>query len=811
MIASRARLWTFAVLVLWLLIPVPAGGQTWQQLVPAGVSPTARGNHSAIYDTLTNRMTIFGGGTAASPLPDGFTLFGANGVGTPSWTGIVTPAPMPGARGSHSAVYDPSSQRMIMFGGDTSGTPNAEAWLLIGAFNPASASWQLLVPSTALPTARSGHTAVYDPTQDRMVVFGGFVGSSVTDELWRLDNANGVGSPVSEWRRIVPPDVSPPGRAGHSAIYDPSSGFMVIFGGSAPGAGGGLMNDAWVLMNAAQPGFEQWVHFSPFIEGTPPSPRTGHRAVYDAIGDRMLVFGGFAASGTTPSGTLLNDLWQLTNPFANPNGVQPTWSQLVPTGTPPASRIGHSAVFDLTSQRMTVFGGMDANGNPLGDTWVLAFEPRATLTVAISGSGGGSVTSNLPGIGCPGDCSEAILVRTSITLNAAPDANSTFTGWSGGGRTGTGSCQVTLTSDVTVTAQFTARAFSALTVVRTGSGNGTVQSAPAGIVCGMDCSESYENGTTVTLTATPDATSVFAGWSGGGCSGTNPSCAATIGGPLTVWAEFTARALPLLTVNKTGTGTGTVTGSGINCGVDCTEPHASGTVVTLTATSDTTSIFTGWSGGGCTGTSPSCAVAMTGNVTVTADFTARSGVTLIVARRGHGRGAVRSAPRGIDCGTDCIERYVTGATLTLTATPAPGHSFIGWSGGGCRGTGACTVSMTKSKLVTAHFAVLRLKVQKVGTGSGTVTSVPDGITCGTACKATYASGTTVTLTAEPAPGHTFVGWGNACTGTGTCTVTITGPNVRLVTAHFAVGALDVQKGGNHSNASRGGSARQNSR
>ena len=70
----------------------------------------------------------------------------------------------------------------------------------------------------------------------------------------------------------------------------------------------------------------------------------------------------------------------------------------------------------------------------------------------------------------------------------------------------------------------------------------------------------------------------------------------------------------------------------------------------------------------------------------------------------------------------------------------------------------------------------------MGTGSGTVTSSPSGINCGSTCTANYASGTSVTLTAAPASGSTFAGWSGACTGTGTCTVSMTA--ARNVTATF---------------------------
>jgi PKD repeat protein len=77
-----------------------------------------------------------------------------------------------------------------------------------------------------------------------------------------------------------------------------------------------------------------------------------------------------------------------------------------------------------------------------------------------------------------------------------------------------------------------------LTVNKTGStGTGTVTSEPSGINCGPDCTEPYNSGIAVTLTAAPDAGSSFAGWSGGGCSGTG-SCAVTINSNTTVTAIF---------------------------------------------------------------------------------------------------------------------------------------------------------------------------------------------------------------------------------------------------------------------------------
>lgn len=95
-----------------------------------------------------------------------------------------------------------------------------------------------------------------------------------------------------------------------------------------------------------------------------------------------------------------------------------------------------------------------------------------------------------------------------------------------------------------------------------------------------------------------------------------------------------------------------------------------------------------------------------------------------------------------------------------------------------------------------------LSVTKAGTGSGTVTSSPSGINCGSTCSANYTTGTSVTLTAAAASGATFAGWSGACSGTSTCTVSMTA--ARSVTATFngtgATFALTVTKAGTGSGA-----------
>jgi hypothetical protein len=179
---------------------------------------------------------------------------------------------------------------------------------------------------------------------------------------------------------------------------------------------------------------------------------------------------------------------------------------------------------------------------------------------------------------------------------------------------------------------------------------------------------------------------------------------------------------------------------------------------------------------------------MDSNKAVTATFGLVS--TLSVTKDGLGSGSVSSNPPGITCGADCSEVYANGTQVTLTAVPASDSLFAGW-GGACGGIGACVVTMDAARTVTATFNVPRppLTVMKGGTGSGSVISNPPGIACGADCTESYANGAQVTLTAMPAADSVFAGWAGACSGTGSCQVTMDAP--RSVTALFQLITVGV--------------------
>ncbi|HSN13874.1 MAG TPA: hypothetical protein VLT61_04530 [Anaeromyxobacteraceae bacterium] len=234
-----------------------------------------------------------------------------------------------------------------------------------------------------------------------------------------------------------------------------------------------------------------------------------------------------------------------------------------------------------------------------------------------------------------------------------------------------------------------------------------------------------------------------------------------------------------LTVTKSGAGAGAVTATtGIDCGLDCSESYTEGTAVTLTATAAAGSIFTGWTGD-CAqaGVSATCTLSMTVDHGAGAGFAVLRTLTVEIPSWG---GRVRSAPAGIDClGGSCSYAWVDGTPVTLTATPAAGFEFTGWTSTACSGTEACAFTLGADTSVTAEFSGIRKLTVDVH-GSGRVTSADGIIDCtnaGGACSGTWPAGATVSLTATPDAGWALDSWSEAaCTGA-TCDVTLTGDTV----------------------------------
>jgi uncharacterized repeat protein (TIGR03803 family) len=253
---------------------------------------------------------------------------------------------------------------------------------------------------------------------------------------------------------------------------------------------------------------------------------------------------------------------------------------------------------------------------------------------------------------------------------------------------------------------------------------------------------------------------------------------------------FRAKLKDSLTVEVTGSGTVAGVPAGIDCPDTCQADHYIGTQVTLTAAPAAHYTVT-W-GGACSGTGLTCTVTITEATAVTATFTLQT-YTLTVTPPTNGTGTITTVPAGVDCGADCTQDYTYNTGVTLTATPAAGYALTSW-GGACTGAEpTCTVAMTEARTVTATFVPgFDLTVILGGSGAGTVTSAPAGISCGSTCVRTFAPSPSVTLTATPAAGATFREWRGACTGTGACTVSVTAAT--SVTAVFSKTFTDATLG-----------------
>jgi site-specific DNA recombinase len=353
--------------------PVAAAQTAWTELFPVGTPPDPRTDSSAAYDAGSNTMVLFGGndtGCTFSPsLNDTWLLTNADGLGASAsqWARVFPTGTLPGGRRGQTAVYDPATDRMIVFGGDPVGcavNKYNDTWLLLNATGTHGAqSWAQLATTGGPPPARSDHSAIYDAVNNRMTIAGGFGPAGNLNDVWVLTNANGLGG-TPRWVQLFPTG-GPPSATGYRAVtYDARSNRMTVFGGwnccTSP-----YFNETWVLTHANGEGTPQWIQLAP--SGTAPSPRFGASAVYDAPTNTMTIFGGNTSSGQ------VNDSWTLTN--ADGLRGTPSWSQLPPSGNLPAPRGGSVAnptkVYDAGYGRMIIFGGGTPNGL-VNDTWVLS-------------------------------------------------------------------------------------------------------------------------------------------------------------------------------------------------------------------------------------------------------------------------------------------------------------------------------------------------------------------------------------------------------------------------------------------------------
>jgi hypothetical protein len=301
-----------------------AGNLAWTNVPPAGgsQSPAGRRDAAAAYHDGLNRLFVMGGlSQAGVPLGDTWMFDFTTRVWTPLGNG---PAPRYGA----AMTYDASIGRLVLTGGYDGTTVFDDIWESDGT------NWTQRT-TAGRPSPRHNHTFVYDRTSRRAVLFGGHDGQGSVNETWIHDGA--------QWTPIVDGVASPSPRFTHTACFVEQGSSMVVFGGTTDGIG--ELGDTWRLDQAGR--------WTPGAAGPP--PRVNPAMVYAIVQGEpcCLLFGGYR------QGAPLGDTWRYLP-------ATDTWQQLA--GGPPARDI-HAMAWDRLRNVVVLFGGRSTSSFFADDTW----------------------------------------------------------------------------------------------------------------------------------------------------------------------------------------------------------------------------------------------------------------------------------------------------------------------------------------------------------------------------------------------------------------------------------------------------------
>ncbi len=309
-------------------------------------NPCPRSMAGAITDIANQRMILFGGGNYRLPWGTYLNDVWALDFNNESWKLLTPPGSLPSGRYDVAMTYDPIRNRVLIYGGRTDVNFFHDVWAL--NLTPGSESWIQLFPSGTPPNASDGPTAIMDPINNRVIIFGGSdANGQAYNETWEL-NLNNL-----TWTLLNPSGTPPPARGSHIAIYDPNGHRMVIFGGS----GAATYNDVWALDLTL--GNESWQQLFP--TGTTPGFRMRHWGIFDSENRDLVIGFGFYYPGYF---LYYNDVWAL-------NLTSLAWRQIIPVGVNIEGRRGSCAVYDPFHHRTFIFGGDQYYDYYFGDTYVL--------------------------------------------------------------------------------------------------------------------------------------------------------------------------------------------------------------------------------------------------------------------------------------------------------------------------------------------------------------------------------------------------------------------------------------------------------
>lgn len=298
----------------------------------SGVPPTMSEAVSAAYDPMLDRILCVAGA--------GSNEVWELGLGdSPRWRRLPIAGPTPSGRSKPAVAFDLARNRMILVGGMglngiESGVELEDAWVLsIGV----ESTWRRIEPAGGAPSTTARATLSYDPTRDRVLLFGG-----LSNNLMSL---NLSGSPV--WSVVAPAggggDIAH-GTQDAIACFDTARQRLLYRGGwdgtSYPDSStwefrfSGALTGEWRRLLEA---------------GARPTLTSAAGAVLDPLNSRWIVYGGYGWGG-----------WEcqtLGEIRALPLASAPTWQDLVPEAAPPIEQLGVRAFLDRRRNRLVLFPG----------------------------------------------------------------------------------------------------------------------------------------------------------------------------------------------------------------------------------------------------------------------------------------------------------------------------------------------------------------------------------------------------------------------------------------------------------------------
>lgn len=204
---------------------------TWTQFDPPDPKPNIRYGAATIYDPIGRDLITFAGFTDQGRFDDTWRF----DLDSNTWTEITPDDANPEQRCLHTASYDTLNRRMIVYGGQTSGA-RGDIW----AFDIAQNRWTELTPQNS-PAGRFFSPSIYDEKNHRFLVFGGNLGSTNSNDVLSFDLT------AQTWQSLSLAGDLPVTREGATAVYIPSKDRIVIFGGRD--SSNDLLNDVWSLNN----------------------------------------------------------------------------------------------------------------------------------------------------------------------------------------------------------------------------------------------------------------------------------------------------------------------------------------------------------------------------------------------------------------------------------------------------------------------------------------------------------------------------------------------------------------------------------